>query len=379
METFLAGVRVLDLSHYIPGPLASQALADMGADVLKVEPPQGDGMRHLGPRDAQDRPLFYECINAGKSVLRLDLKREDGRVRFVDLVRDTDVLIEGFRPGVTERLGIGYAALHAINPGLVYCSISGYGATGPSVGRAGHDANYLAEAGVLDRNGSDRPVYFDPPVADVSGGLYAALAILGALMGRAHTGCGCHVDLGLADVIMPLQQFQVAHHGASGYAPKRGQTYLNGGAAYYNVYATADGGHVVVGAVEPKFWRAFCEAAGRPEWIERRDEPIPQSALIADLATYFAGLGSGDCDARFAGVDCCYSRVSTLGEALQSAHVAGRGRVRRAAGGALQALFPARIGGRPPAERAPLREVDGHAASDPWRRPRAARAIRSSR
>lgn len=358
LAEFLTGIRVIDLSHYIPGPLASLSLADMGADVLKVEPPQGDGMQQLGPRDAQGRPLFYETINAGKSVLRVDLKSDEGRERLLALVADADVLIEGFRPGVMARLGIDYPALERVNPALVYCSISGYGANKSSVAKAGHDANYLAEIGVLDRNGSDRPVYFDPPIADAVGGLYAALTILGALMGRVRSGRGCCIDLGLADVVMPLQMFQVADFGANGYVPKRGQTYLNGGAAYYNVYATADGEHVVIGAVEPKFWRAFCEAARCPDWIARQGETIPQSALIADVAAFVGRLSADECDTRFGAADCCYSRVASLDEAMSSLHVTQRRLVRRDGDGALQALFPAWVNDEPPVTRARLKCID---------------------
>lgn len=366
---FLHGVRVLDLSHYIPGPLASLTLADMGADVLKIEPPNGDGMQQLGPRDAQGRGLFYEAINAGKSVLRLDLKNAQDHDRFVALVVEADVLIEGFRPGVMKRLGIDYDSLKSVNPALIYCAISGYGSNTDVANKAGHDANYLAEAGVLDRNGSERPVYFDPPIADATGGLYAALAILGAVIGCKRTGLGTCIDLGLADVVMPLQLFQVAHFGANGFVPKRGQTYLNGGAAYYNVYSTADEQHVVIGAVEAKFWRAFCIAADRQQWIERQGESIPQHALIADIAAYIKNLNVDECDARFAHVDCCYSRVDALDCALSSAHIAQRQLVRANDANELQALFPAWVGGEPPASRKALHEIDVTRTSTPWGKP----------
>ena len=364
---FLSGVRVLDLSHYIPGPLASLTLADMGADVLKIEPPKGDGMQQLGPRDVRGRALFYESINAGKSVLRLDLKNEHDRERFLALVAEADVLIEGFRPGVMNRLGIDYEALKSVNSALVYCSISGYGANTALADKAGHDANYLAEAGVLDRNGSDRPVYFDPPIADASGGLYAAIAILGALNACHRTGEGTCIELALADVIMPLQQFQLAEFGASGFVPKRGQTYLNGGAAYYNVYRTADDRHVVIGAVEAKFWQAFCTVAERTDWIERQAEPIPQHVLIADVAAYIATLTIAECDALFADQDCCYSKVVALDEAMSSAYVSERQLVRCSVDNGTQALFPAWVGGGSPTTRDPLREIDAAGPATPWR------------
>ncbi len=233
-------------------------------------------------------PLFHAAINAGKTVRRLDLKSPGDKRVFLDLADKADVLIEGFRPGVMARLELDYETLRDHNPALIYCSMSGYGAAGPMAQAAGHDGNYLALAGVLHRNGVP-PRFFDPPVGDMSSSLFATIAILGALEARRRDGRGCHIDLGIADVAMPLQLFQIAAYGANGTVPEPESTYLNGGAAYYRVYGTQDGRHVMLGAVEPKFWRTFCEAAERRQWIERQDEPLPQTALIADVAAYFAG------------------------------------------------------------------------------------------
>ncbi|MGB7297724.1 MAG: CoA transferase [Burkholderiaceae bacterium] len=352
---FLAGVRVLDLSQYIPGPLGSLMLADMGADVIKIEPPTGDPMQHLGPRSPQGTPLFYETLNAGKSVLRLDLKSAQGIDTLHELVQSADVLIEGFRPGVMTRLGIDYPALSKPNPRLIYCAISGYGAGGELTNKAGHDANYLAEAGVLDRNGGEQPCYFDPPIADEAGSLYAALAIVGALHGRHTTGVGCHIDIALADVIMPLQLLPIAAYGADGTVSGRGETYLNGGAAYYNVYATSDGHYIVVGAVEEKFWRTFCTAADRADWIARQHEPLPQRSLMRDLGRQISQWTLADCVQRFTDDDCCFSPVVPMDQAMAAARVAERDLVRTSPDGHLQALFPARINGLAPASRAPLR------------------------
>ena len=180
LNGFLEGVRVLDLSLYIPGPMATLFLSDLGASVLKIEPPQGDEMARLGPRDWDGGPVFYRALNAGKSVRRLDLKNEDDRRAFLALVETHDVLVEGFRPDVTRRLGVDYATLSRINPRLVYCSISGYGAIAESTGRAAHDGNFLAASGLLDRNGAT-PRFFDPPLSDTCGGVFAAMAILAAL------------------------------------------------------------------------------------------------------------------------------------------------------------------------------------------------------
>jgi len=352
VQTFLSGVKVLDLSNYIPGPFASLMLADMGADVLKVEPPTGDGMQALGPRDANGQPIFYQALNASKSVIRLDLKSDAGLAVLLDHVDRADVLIEGFRPGVMQRLGLGYAVLSARRPELIYCSISGYGPTGPLAEVAAHDGNYLASAGVMDRNGGEVPFFFDPPVADMSGALFAAIAILGALNGRHKTGLGVHIDLGLADALMPLQLLQIADWAANRTVPKPRSYYLNGGAACYQVYPTADARHVMLGAVEPKFWRTFCEAADRYDWLERQAEEMPQAALIADVATFFASMTRAEANTRFGSVDCCYSPVLDLGEALTSEQIIARALVCDG-----QALFPAKFDGKSTAPRKPLVEA----------------------
>ena len=359
---FARGVRVLDLSAFLPGPLASLLLADMGAEVLKIEPPAGDAMIGLGPRDSAGNPVFYEAVNASKTVRRMDLKHPAERAAFLELVRGFDVLIEGFRPGVMARLGLGYPVLRAINPGLILCSLSGYGAAGPMAMAAGHDANYLAGSGVMHRNGSP-PAFYDPPLADVSGSLFGVIAILGALRARDADGLGCEIDIGLGDTPMPLQLFQIAEHGATGAVPQPRATYLNGGAAYYQVYGTADGRHVALGAIEPKFWAAFCTAAGRPDWIARQTEPLPQASLIQDVAALLDTLPLDACVARFGPADCCLTPVLDLGEAIASPHHRGRGLVRTAADGTLQALFPARVDGTPPASRPKLQP----AATQPTR------------
>ena len=357
LNSWLEGVRVLDLSQYLPGPLASLLLADFGADVLKIEAPHGDEMRKLGPRDKAGNPIFYESVNAGKRVRRMDLKQPAVRAEFLQWVEAADVLMESFRPGVMARLGLDYATVCARNPGIVYCSLSGYGVGGPLEQAAGHDANYLAQAGLLHRNGDDAPNYFDPPVADTAASLFAVIAIQGALRAKQRGGQGCFIDMAIADVAAPLQLFRVADYGARGYSPAPGETYLNGGVARYRVYRTADDRHIALGALEEKFWRCFCTTAGRSEWIGRIDEPLPQTALAAELAGFFAGLSMADCVTRFAAPDCCVTPVLSVGESIQSAYSQQRDLVRRAPWGQMQALFPARVNGEAPATRAPLREV----------------------
>ena len=355
LNGFLAGVKVLDLSQYIPGPMASLFLADMGAQVLKVEPPLGDEMIGLGPRDADGGGVFYRALNAGKTVRRMNLKQDAARAEFMELASDCDVLIEGFRPGVTARLGVDYAALSPINPRIIYCSMSGFGARASSTGLAAHDGNFMAASGLLDRNGAP-PRFFDPPLSDTCGALFGALAILGALHEQRRTGRGSYIDLGLADVMMPLQMMQIAAFGATGHAPKTDETYLNGGAAYYQLYRTRDERHVMLGSLEPKFWSAFCETAGRPEWIARQGEPVPQHELKRDVAAFFAAYSLEEILSRFSTTDCCLSPVLDLGEAVSSEHTRSRGLVRaHAADGALQSLFPVFVDGEAPLSRASVK------------------------
>jgi alpha-methylacyl-CoA racemase len=365
LNTWLAGVRVLDLSRYRPGPFATMLLADMGAEVLKIEGPDGDDMQHLGPRDADGKPIFYPSLNGGKKIRRMDLKNAEARAEFLKLVESADVLLESFRPGVMTRLGVGYATLANVNPRLVYCALSGYGATGPLAQAAGHDANYLAQTGVLARNGRGTGAFFDPPIADDCGGLFAVIAIQGALRDRDRTGRGCEIDLGLADSVWPLQSFQVADYGARGFSPGPEETYLNDGAAWYRGYKTRDGRIIALGAAGGPFWKRFCEAAGRPDWIAREDDPIPQRALIAEVEAFFASLDLAECVARFGKVDCCFSPALSLAEAIESPQTAARGLVRRAPSGMLQALFPARVDGDAPATRPAPADTNGGFESSP--------------
>lgn len=358
LNGWLAGVRVLDLSRYRPGPFAAMLLADMGAEVLKIEGPDGDDMQHLGPRDAHGQPIFYPALNGGKKIRRMDLKNAGVRTEFLRLAESADVLLETFRPGVMARLGVGYETLSKANPRLVYCALSGYGANGPLAGAAGHDANYLALTGVLYRNGRGTCAYFDPPVSDDAGALFAVIAILGALRERERSGRGCEIDMGLADAVWPLQSFQVADYGERGYSPGPEDTYLNDGAAWYRAYRTLDGRHVALGAAGGVFWKRFCEAADRPGWIPRERDPLPQRSLIGEVEAFLATLTLAECLARFVPVDCCFTPVLTLAEAVESEHTRARQLVRRGASGTLQALFPAWVDGEPPATRPAPRSTE---------------------
>lgn len=355
---FLGGLKILDLSRHLPGPLASLLLVDMGASVLKIEPPVGDEMRVIGPIGARGLSIYFEAVNAGKVSLRLDLRQQADKDRFLALVEEADIVLESFRPGTMDRLGLGPAILRARNPKLIYCNLSGFGADGPRRDQAGHDNNYLSLTGVLDGTGlADQPVFFDPPVADVTGSMMATIALLGALHKRARDGEGCVLDLALADSVMPLVSFPLAGLDAGRGAPVREGELLNGGAARYRVYRLADGKFASLGAVEPKFWTAFCRAAGREDWIARFDDPLPQTEMIAEVSALFETLTSDEATARFEPADCCFAPVLTLAEAVETEQMRARGLVRRGPDGHWQALFPGKVDGEAPAVRRPWREI----------------------
>ena len=353
LNQFLRGVRVIDLSHYVPGPIASLLLADMGAKVLKVVPPSGDGMRKLGPQDVSGDQIFHSALNAGKAELNLDLKKEHDNAVLHKLLGAADVLIEGFRPGTLSRLGFDPEALRVRHPGLIICSISGYGSMGPLAQAAGHDANYLAGSGITARNVDGT---FDPPMADCAGALFAALGIVAALYKRSTTGHGCIIDIGLADAVMPLQLFQIAAFGSVGWMPQPETYYLNGGIACYHDYRTSDGRRLVLGALEEKFWRSFCVAAGHAAWISRHDDPAPQVDLIDEVTGFFSSLSLDECVRMFDGVDCCLTPVLDLEQALSAPQIISRNLVRRTAD-SVQALFPAYVDGQAPLARSPLRSI----------------------
>lgn len=364
----LAGLRVLDLSQWLPGPHATQMLADLGAAVLKVEPPAGDPARALGPGGETGLSLFYRSVNAGKQVLRLDLKQAEDRATLLALVERADVLLESYRPGVLARLGLAPETLRQRNPRLVHTALSGWGQTGPYALRAGHDINYLAVGGGLARSGpAAKPAFAFPPVADMASALQAVLATLAALLRRAATGQGGFVDVSLMETALGWQGWPLtlARHGA---AEGRGAGLLNGGTAFYNLYRAADGRWISLGAVEAKFWEAFCRAVGRPDWIARQDEPAPQNALIAEVAALIASREGAHWQALLDPADCCFELLLEPEEVAAHPQVAARGLVVEQ-GGLVQTLLPALLDGQGPRPRAALREVTAAQALAAWQAP----------
>ena len=368
-DALLAGIRVLDLSQFTPGPYASLLLADLGADVLKVEPPAGDPQRVDGPLDKDGVSAWYKVINRGKRVLRLDLKTEMGKAAFARLIARADVLLESYRPGVLERLGFGRAQLDALNPNLVHCALSGWGQTGPYRLKPGHDLNYMAFGGGLAISGTlETPVMTYPSVADYAGGLFAVATCLAGLVGRRARGKGAAIDASLAETVMSWLSIDLTSMTRPGWAPARATNFYNGGLACYQIYRTADGRFLTLGVVEEKFWRNFCQAVERPDWLARQWEPAPQHALTAEVAALFAAKPLAHWEQVLAPIETCYHAVVEHAELPEHPHVAARGMIAREGGSEpfVEVLLPAWIDGRPPPRRSALREVEMDAALAAW-------------
>ncbi|MEZ5534441.1 MAG: CoA transferase [Thiolinea sp.] len=312
---FLRNIRVLDLSQYIPGPFATRQLADLGADVIKIEPPQGDPMRFFGMPAADENTLspVYTHLNRGKRILKLDLKVAEGIAVFERLLADADVLLESFRPGVLVRLGFDRKRLAELNPGLVHCALSGFGQTGVYRDRGGHDLTYCAVGGALSSADTQRqPMLPFPPLADHAGAMQASNTILAALLGKASgtSSQGAFLDISLCESALSWQYLQL-----SGAADL--ELLLTGGSASYNVYQTADHRFVVFAGLEYKFWKAFCQAVERPDWLGRQQEPLPQTDLIAEVKQLFAAKPLKHWQTLLSGVDCCFEPVPLLNEVSQ--------------------------------------------------------------
>ncbi|MGC1517718.1 MAG: CaiB/BaiF CoA-transferase family protein, partial [Azonexus sp.] len=319
---------ILDLTRLLPGPVATLHLADLGADVIKIEDPQvGDYARTLGTGQGSDS-AYFRMINRNKRGLLLDLKQPEGVAVFMRLAATADVIVESFRPGVVDKLGVGYAAIAAVNPKIAYCSISGYGQDGPYKDLAGHDINYLGYAGVLDqigREGGD-PALPNFQIADLLGGaLTAAMGILAAVLDAQRSGQGRYIDVAMTDSVLAHTYFSMLRVNDAGHSVPRGTDLLSGGLPCYATYRCADGRHMAVGALEGKFWKTCCEMLGQPAWIERQWD----AGLRDEVAALFATRTRDDWAKLFAAVDCCVTPVLTPEEALDNAQIVARGMVLR--------------------------------------------------
>ncbi|MEN6459997.1 MAG: CaiB/BaiF CoA-transferase family protein [Syntrophomonas sp.] len=323
----LEGIRVLDLSRYLPGPYCTQILADFGAEVIKVEDPRGGDLgRNIVPMIGDLSARFY-AVNRNKKSITVDLKKEEGKEIFRKLVANSDVVVDQFRPGVMDKMGLGYECLKAINDRIIYCSITGYGLNGPLRDAAGHDLNYLSLAGVTELNGTFQgmPAMCAVQIADVAGGsLYAVIAILMALASREKTGQGQLCDIAMMDGSVSLLAYTLAESSGWGSLPVRGDEVLTGGYAFYNIYKTKDNKHVSLGALEDKFWADFCKKIGREEYIKMQWDKSQQDAIKADISKLMMEKTRDEWVEFFSDSDICFTPVLTLDEMCQYPQVAAR-------------------------------------------------------
>ncbi len=304
----LDAITVLDLSRLLPGPYASMILADHGARVIAIEDRRyaGEAMKEGG-------------VNRNKEHMTLNLKSEAGKAIFFRLAREADVILEGFRPGVTERLGVDYAAVSAVNPAIVYCSISGYGQTGPYRDEAGHDVNYLSIAGVLDLIGEKEgpPVIPGIQIADMAGGgMNAVIGILMALVERQRSGKGQYIDISMTDGSFSLLTLAFTMRQLTAQSPKRSDFLFSHRYACYNIYQTADGRYISIGAVENRFWKVLCEFFGVPEYIDLQYDENRKDEIIDYFRKQFLRQPLAWWEETLAGKDICWAPVKTMDEAL---------------------------------------------------------------
>jgi hypothetical protein len=322
----LAGCRILDFSTLLPGPFATQILGEAGAEVVKIERPEGGDELRAGEPRWGDTSLSFALLNAGKRSIAIDLKSPVERERLIPLIREADVLVEQFRPGVMDRLGLGYDALKQINRGLIYCSITGYGQEGPLAQVAGHDLTYMAETGLLSlaHGANGEPTVPPVLVADIGAGtMPAVINILLALRQRDIDGEGSWLDISITDNLFTFPYNAVARGVGCGKWPKPGGERLTGGSPRYQLYRASDGRFIAVAALEQRFWTVFCEAIGLAAiWFDDRRDPAGTRAAVAELigyhdSNYWRGL--------FDGKDACAAVVNTMQEAAAHPHFRMRG------------------------------------------------------
>ena len=322
----LAGIRVVDFSTLLPGPLATLVLAEAGAEVVKIERPgYGDELRGYEPRFG-GAGAGFALLNRGKRSIALDLKANGAKDRLMPLLRSADVLIEQFRPGVMDRLGLGYPALAAANPRLIYCSITGYGQSGPKAQVAAHDLNYMAETGLLHLAAGPDGAPVVPPalIADIAGGSYpAVLNIMLALRVRDASGRGCHLDIALSDHLFPLMWWALGQGFAAGRWPRPAGELLTGGSPRFHIYPTADARFLAVAPLEQRFWERFAELIGLEPAL--RDDSHDPEATRTRIAAIIRSRDAAHWQARFAGEDVCCSVVASLEQAVRDPHFVGRG------------------------------------------------------
>jgi crotonobetainyl-CoA:carnitine CoA-transferase CaiB-like acyl-CoA transferase len=324
----LDGIRVLDLSARMPGPMCAQILADLGAEVIKIESPRApDFFRGLQPLVGGTGSLFHVC-NRNKKGMTLELRHPRGREIFLRLIKNTDVVVEAFRPGTMERMKIGYDVLKEENPGLIYCALTAFGQQGPYRLRPAHDLNLLALSGVLDLLGVKDGPPIVPPVqmSGLGGAFQGVVGILAALLSRGKTGRGDFIDVSLLDGVSACAALEMSRFMAGHHVPKRGLTEGGGGYACFNVYATADGRHLSLGCLEPHFWETLCRVIGRESLIgEQWAPPHRQDEMIAEVGSILMTRTLDEWLRLFDPDKICIAPVNTFEEALQDPHIRHQG------------------------------------------------------
>ena len=321
----LSGLLVVDFTTLLPGPLATLMLAEVGAEVIKIEQPGGENARRFPPMIDGESAAFV-MLNRGKASMSLDLKNEADRAKLTQLIKRADILVEQFRPGVMARLGLGYEDARALNPRVIYCSISGYGQSGPRVHEAGHDINYIGNTGLLDLQPgpSDHPVIPPMLAADIAGGSFpAVINILLALRARDQSGQGCHIDIAMTDAMFTFTWAALALGVATNRFPAPGEMWLVGGSPRYQIYPAKDGKLIACGAIEQKFWLAFAKAIGLPTTLVD-DTQNPKTTRDA-VAKLIATRTSDEWRPIFATADCCTTVITPLEEAMRDPHFLERG------------------------------------------------------
>jgi alpha-methylacyl-CoA racemase len=321
----LAGIRVLDFTTLLPGPMATLLLAEAGAEVIKIEHPDGENMRRFKPYWGKESVMFA-MLNRGKKSVAADLKDPWVQGRVLVLAKTADVVVEQFRPGVMDRLGLGYGAMSAVNPKIIYCAITGYGQSGPRATRAGHDLNYIGDAGLLALSSGPASHRTVPPalIADIAGGSYpAVMNILLALRRRDAMGEGTFIDVSMTECVFPFAYWAIGAGLSSGVWPEDGGGRITGGSPRYHLYETRDGKIAAVAALEQKFWESFTAAIGlAPEFI---DDERDQRTTITRVTEIIAGKTAAEWQPIFDKADCCCSIVQDIRAALDDPHFKVRG------------------------------------------------------
>lgn len=320
MASVLEDIRVLDLTRLLPGAICTMILADMGAEIIKIEDPGPGDYARLTPPLVDGMGAFFRASNRGKRSIVIDLKQERGRAVLHDLVKQADVVVEGFRPGVTARLGCDYETLLTVNPKIVYASLSGWGQTGPHAEMSGHDLNYVSLSGLQGASRTPQPL--GGQIADVGGAYSAVMGICAALFQRERRGTGTYIDVSLFEASMPFAMYQWVESVVAGLPG--GQGSLTGGMAFYNIYTSSDGQAMALAPIETKFWQNFCNAVNRPEWLPLHNDLAAQPQLKQEIAVLFASRPAAEWETLLKDADCCFTRITDPAQLIHDPQIKAR-------------------------------------------------------